>query len=300
MLIPNQMIEVRWRKNTKKRYESLGYVFTKYDDVFYVKPEDLSKGSEQKVKVQCDGCLEIKTIKYSDYLATTHNGKDYCKKCNRIIGDKTCIERYGVDNPSKVAKFMDKKNKTCMERYGEKTPLKSKEIQEKIKESNLKHYGVDNPLKSQEVWESIKQTNLNKYGCQYVVQCPEVSRKIKQHAMETLTKNGKVPTSSQQIATYNILKDMYNICELNYSYGTYSLDCYVKTNNVEIDVEYDGWYWHQDKEKDNKRDKFMNSQGLKVLRIKGGKEIPTKEQLIEAIDYLVEGNHGYVEIQLDI
>lgn len=78
------------------------------------------------------------------------------------------------------------------------------------------------------------------------------------------------------------------------------MNCMVNINDSKIDVEYDGWYYHKDKQDyDNRRDIFVQSNGYKVLRIKGNYQIPTEEQLQEAINYLVKGNL-YAKIILDI
>ena len=69
-------------------------------------------------------------------------------------------------------------------------------------------------------------------------------------------------------------------------------------DSIKIDVEYDGWFWHQDKHKDLKRDKFLQSQGFKVLRVRSGVQLPTEEELFEAIDYLVNTEHHFKEIIL--
>lgn len=60
---------------------------------------------------------------------------------------------------------------------------------------------------------------------------------------------------------------------------------------IKIDVEYDGMFWHQDKQRDIRRNNFVQSQGYKVLRIKGAKKdpIPTFEQIDEQIDKLLNG-----------
>lgn len=96
------------------------------------------------------------------------------------------------------------------------------------------------------------------------------------------------------------MKDVYDNCELNYPCGSCSLDCAIIVKDVKIDIEYDGNYWHKDECRDRKRDEFVKSQGYKILRIKGKNEVPTKEQLINAIDCLVKGNHSYTEIILNI
>ena len=65
----------------------------------------------------------------------------------------------------------------------------------------------------------------------------------------------------------------------------------IKVDGVLIDVEYDGWYWHQDENKDNERDKFVISNGYKVFRIKGGLKNPSKTQIIQNISDLINSEN---------
>ena len=95
-----------------------------------------------------------------------------------------------------------------------------------------------------------------------------------------------------------MLKDIYVDCELNYLVSNCFLDCLVVVNDIRIDVEYDGEFWHQDKQKDRKRDEFLKSLGYKILRIKSAHNIPSIEELKNAIDILVTTNKKYTEIQL--
>lgn len=62
---------------------------------------------------------------------------------------------------------------------------------------------------------------------------------------------------------------------------------------------YKSWYWHQDSQRDRRRDEHFKSKGWKVLRIKSGHKLPTEEQLFEAIDKLINTNRKYTEIKLD-
>ena len=59
MIIPNQFIEVRWHYTNKDFYISKGYVFTKFNDVFFVKAEDMNPTSHIKIKIKCDHCDRV-------------------------------------------------------------------------------------------------------------------------------------------------------------------------------------------------------------------------------------------------
>ena len=67
VLASNQYITIQWGKRNKDWYESKGYIFTKYNDEFNVKAEDLTKGSHAKVKVICDYCGKELLCVWKDY-----------------------------------------------------------------------------------------------------------------------------------------------------------------------------------------------------------------------------------------
>ena len=73
----------------------------------------------------------------------------------------------------------------------------------------------------------------------------------------------------------------------------------MEENTIKIDIEYDGWYWHQDKAKDDRRDSFLKAQGYKVLRIKSGNLLPNFQDLDKAIEILLKEDINYYEIILN-
>ena len=96
-----------------------------------------------------------------------------------------------------------------------------------------------------------------------------------------------------------MIKNEYEDCEINYPVSWFNLDCYVKINDVNIDVEYDGWYYHQDKMRDIRRDNFVRKQGYKILRVKSNNDdtLPSREQIDAKIQMLLHGwNHVIIQM----
>ena len=87
--------------------------------------------------------------------------------------------------------------------------------------------------------------------------------------------------------------------EVNQPVSKLSWDCFIVIDGVKIDVEYDGWFWHKDKQRDFARDKALLKLGYKTLRIKGGHNIPTMEQLKEKIEILTHTERYFEQIFLD-
>lgn len=91
MLLTKTVIQ-KWNSKTKQHYESKGYIYTKMNDEFEVKIEDLTQGSHVLVQVKCD-CESCKSamlplMPYKSYLRSVReNNKYYCKACGtRLFG----------------------------------------------------------------------------------------------------------------------------------------------------------------------------------------------------------------------
>ena len=143
----------------------------------------------------------------------------------------------------------------------------------------------------------MKNTMLERYGVEYSMQSDELLSKSR----ETFYKNNSISTSKQQKQLYEMLSNLYEDKEvqINYPYGRCSLDIALFIDNKNIDIEYDGWYWHQDLQHDRRRDEFLKSNGWKIIRVKGSHKIPTENQLQEAISRIIVNGYSYTEIVLE-
>lgn len=319
MLDTKQFVKQKWNARNKKYYVNLGYKYTKIGDEFLVRIKDLTPSSTAIVKIVCDYCGNDFYVPYNrlKLYADTSVGHA-CGNCKHLKVKDTNMKKYGVENVSQLKEVVDKRKNTCLYRYGETSNLKTDECKDRIRQtclkkygvdsylktsdciqnriqSNMKKYGVDNAFKSKDVQNHIKNTILNRYGVENVSQCPAIHKR----ALESFCRNGTIKSSKQQDAVGLMLRDMYGNCEMNKIIDYYVADCFVKVNNIYIDVEYDGWYWHKGHESsDRKRDGYMYSKGYKVIRIKGGVDVPTELQIKESVDFILQGNK-YAEIVLD-
>ena len=152
---------------------------------------------------------------------------------------------------------------------------------------------------AEKIAEKIKQTNLERYGVPYSTQATEVIAKMR----ESFQKNGSVPSSQMEKDVCKMLVEIYgkDNCVENFALGRISMDCLLSIDDVKIDVEYDGWYWHNIndmQEKDTERDSYVNKKGFKILRIKAGRSIPKEELLFKLIEELRSTDEKYKEIIL--
>ena len=106
---------------------------------------------------------------------------------------QTMLLRYGVENPSQLAKFQEKKKQTSMKRYGTDHPSKCTDFQETKKTASLEKHGVDHPSKLQNTKDKVKKTNLERYGVEH----PAKLKIFKEKAKQTNIKKRGVMYASQ-------------------------------------------------------------------------------------------------------
>lgn len=281
MLI-TKCVDLQINGRNKERLKNLGYLIPTEKDsrgrartpkgsYVTIKATDLSIGSHASVEVACDYCGEVSVICYKDYLKA-HDEKlgDCCRKCENVKYRATMQEKYGVDNSAQLSWVKEKAIQTNREKYGYDWHMLRPEYQHQLEETIAEKYGVVRPL-----------------------QYPDFLAKC----LNTRAKNGNFPTSKPQKELGELLKNIYGNCQLEVPCDRCSIDCLVEVDGNKIDVEYDGWYWHQDKNRDIRRDNFMKKNGYKVLRVKGNKkeDMPTVKQIKNSIDKLLNG-YNYVEI----
>ena len=275
MFDENQLVTITWYSGNRQYYVDLGYTFTKFNDTFQVPFYLTKQRSKLWVKVVCDYCGQEYTTRYGNYLISQKRGKVACKNCKQL-------------------KIAD----TLQNRYGSSSLCGSKELREKARQSMMNKYGCKYAMQSIKGQENFKKSMKEKYGYDNPSYCPKLQAKAK----ATMYANGNVPTSAPEQKVIDMLITLYgeDNCHPGYPVDRVNLDCLLNIDGVKIDVEYDGFYWHQDtKEYDRKRNHWLISQGYKVLRIKGNKndEIPSIERLKEEVDYLLD-NHsiGYIDM----
>ena len=323
-MLLNKQIELKWNYGNKKLYQNKGYVFTNYGDNFLVDIEDLAINSHFKVKVKCDNCGKIMDREYREYLKRHDDYGDLCTSCcgikikrtliNKYGGvglqssyiknkvQNTNIDKYGVPIPFQNKEIYKKIRKTQVEKYGG-IGLASESTKEKINNSILEKYGVINPSQSEEIKEKKKITCFKNNGVFHPLQNKDIAKKAISKARKTIYNNGNIPVSKNEKELVQMLISIYGEknCIPSYFCGNLVFDCLLVIDNQKIDVEYDGWYWHKDRqEQDRKRNYAVINLGYKVLRIKSKNLLPTCDEIINAVNYLIKENHHFKEIILDI
>lgn len=183
-MILTEEINIKLNAQNIRHYIDLGYKCNPHDEIC-VKINDLSDGSNYKIRVKCDICGKEKELKYHFYLKNIkkYNYYSCSNKCSQEKVKKTNLERYGVEYPIQNSEIYEKIKKTNLERYGVEHLTQLEEIKEKIKKINLERYGVECPLRNSEIKEKTKKTNLERYGFEYSYQNEDIKNKYKKTMM---------------------------------------------------------------------------------------------------------------------
>ncbi len=296
MLVSEQLVEVKIGSKNFQHYKQLGYD-VKTGTSIKVPVEHLTAGSHAIVQIVCDICGCLIERPYYDYLEK-HNldilDIDVCIKCKNKKTEQSNRLKYGVPCVFQDNNIKNQIKNINLQKYGVENPFQSEEIKNKIKLTCLNKYGVEYFSQTDEYKTKTRQTCLERYGVDF----PNQSIFVKEKAMKTISQNGNIKTSTQQIKVYEIIKNKYPNAALNYVFSNCLLDIFVCVNDTSIDVEYDGWFWHQDQQQDIKRDKFLQSKGFKILRIRSGHLIPDEQEIFNKINELADTQHCFREIVL--
>lgn len=298
MILENQTVVIQWTGRNRKKYEELGYVFTKFGNPLEIKVEHLHKGSHEEVWYECDNCHKKDKREYRKLFKQDIH---YCKKCCTIRREETCMKLYGVKNTFQSEEKKEKIKQTCIKKYGVDSPLKNKEIHDKVEATCMKKYGVRNTFQVKEFQEKSRQTILERYGEDY----------YKEKALTMIrtlnNKNSSTRTSNNQA----------NICEwtngtLNYKISRYSLDIRI---NDKLYIEYDGSGHTLPvilkqvskkvfKKKELYRNKYMENLGYKLIRVINRQDIDLdKDEFLKlynfCTDYLKNTDYKWIKIYYD-
>ena len=270
-------IRCKWYKNIRN------YLFSYFNDNPSTFTEILFRIKYNIERNYCSICGKPTYFKgISWYKKTGKLYADFCScKCSMNSNEtkeaykKSCIDKYGVDNPMKNKNVVDKGKETCRNKYGVVRASLLKEYQDKVKETNMKRYGVEvplqnreinkkwhetcyvnfgtySPLANKEIYDKAEETTYKKYGVYCVFNTKEnreklLSEKTKQKRYETLRRNHTFNTSKIEETIYEKLIDIYSKSDVLREYKDkdrypYRCDFYIKSLDLFIEVQ--GYYTH--------------------------------------------------------
>ena len=131
-------------------------------------------------------CCQSHTSKYAIMIGQKTCLKKYGVKYvvqSKEVKEKskqTCLEKYGVTNGGGSKQALEKIKETIKEKYGTEFFYQSNHFKEKSKQTCLEKYGVTNGGGSKQALEKIKETNLKRRGVEYVFQDKAIREKMRE------------------------------------------------------------------------------------------------------------------------
>lgn len=276
--------ETFYRKNTdedtKKYFNITNSQFSQI-----LKRYKLKKTKEEKseIRKKCwtkwkednpDGFKKMK-IKATQTMIETYGDPLY----NVKQAAKTMRQKYGVDYFMDTPEYKKNKSKWFKDKYGVENPSQDKRFREKVEKTNLKKFGAKNVLMSSStIRKKRDKTMIKKYGVISPLQNKELKNKIDKTLLEKynvinpglIHVKNKVSKQEKEIA--EILKDKGFIHqELNkkgykvfkFSDGKRKIPDFVNEEE-KIIIEYNGAYWHKDKNQPEYWHKEWEKLGYKI------------------------------------
>lgn len=184
LLIISEIVKVKWNARNKKRYEELGYKFTRIGEEFDVKVEHLSRGSIAIINIRCDYCGNEYSIMYQTRVNIQKKAvskKDCC--CNQPCIDKKIMEsngiKYGVNHHIRADSVQKKISETLIRKYGVQNVFQLETVKERSRETSIEKYGSEWYTQTEEHKKRVKKTSLRKYGHESHMQHPKYREMFK-------------------------------------------------------------------------------------------------------------------------
>jgi hypothetical protein len=144
--------------------------------------------------IWCDCKCQLKDPTFIEWRSNSVDYKQAAKKYK-----KTCIDKYGVPNPSMLKENRDKARKTLKEHYGVEYSFQSEELIEKGRKTKLERYGDENYCNVDKIKQTkserygdpgytnkdkARKTMKKRYGVEYTLQSEELVKKGRQTKLE--------------------------------------------------------------------------------------------------------------------
>ena len=125
-----------------------------------------------------------------------------CSECGKITQKKTCLEKYGAENPFISDICKKKSRETMLRKYGTTSAIQSPAIKQKIEGTNLRRHGFINPFQNPCIIERLKHrpdrksiiekanaTIHKKYGVSCALLIPRAKQKMLERRREYIIDN---------------------------------------------------------------------------------------------------------------
>lgn len=239
----------------------------------------------------------------------SHRSEDTKKLMSCSAKNKSSISEETREKMSlsQIRRWKDPKNRENQSKKRKEYFTKNPEEKEKMRLSSIKWWKEHPTLRkiykeemlsgkasyvssfshTEEINKNVSKAN-KKNMLKWWKEHPEEKKKLSKRQKEYMLNGGAVIAlsgvrnpSKPQVELFKLIKEIFPEAILNYPVKelNYSLD--IAIPSLMIDVEYDCWYWHQDKQTDYKRQKELENIGWRIVRYKD--YIPSKNKLLKDI-----------------
>src|ERR1035437_10000876 len=119
-MIITRDLTIKINESNYNYFEGMGYDVIIGDDII-IPIELLSKGSQYKIKCQCDGCGLLKDVIFKNYVKYDNIwGFYYCRKCSEKKRKKSLQENHECDYPIQNEKIHTTMKKTMKKKRKQK------------------------------------------------------------------------------------------------------------------------------------------------------------------------------------
>lgn len=165
--------------------------------------------------------------------------------------------------------------------------LGRKHTEETKKKMSIKQKGVNHPMygKKHKEESKIKTSNSCKkwWKTEDGFKAKRKQSEMMNSGLSSYANSFISDPSKPQVELFSMVKSIFSSAEINYPFFNYSLDIAIPDKRIVI--EYDGSYWHQDKEYDDKRKKYLENHKWKVIKYVDN--IPSIDQLKTDIENII-------------
>lgn len=137
--------------------------------------------------------------------------RDYCSsKCtqsNPSTKEKrknTTIQKWGVDNISKLPSIKEKQAETNLKKYGTKSSFQNEEVKKKWRSNIKEKYNVEHIFQLRDSKEKSKQTSLQKWSTEHYVQSDSYKIKLKEMGFSEMLKKIYIQKHFEKYSQHNL------------------------------------------------------------------------------------------------
>lgn len=250
-MILDKIVYIKMNAKHISKYREMGYDCV-VGKLTPIKIEDLPKYSKCKINVICDCCHSESAVLYINYTKTLDKFEKYrCYECGRNAIKQTCLDRYGVDNPTKLKQISEKISLN----YKNKSDIEKELMIEKQKNTIFGKYG-DWFVNTPSYKEMIRETSIEKYGVDDYRKSNFFKNKVKKTIFERYGVNNLSHMTHEFKKSWfgNKINGLHSASNLKYQ-GTYELDfleryynkvTIEKTNPIQYQLNENTHYYHPD------------------------------------------------------